>query len=463
MKQLAPLDAVFRSMETDTTTGTIGGIAVLDPSTHPDFDYDRLVEFIAERIEICPRFRWRVQEVPFGLDLPYWVETDDFDVRRHIRRLSLPGPGDQRDLADLAGFLFAQPLDFDKPLWEMFYLEGLQGGRVALVWKLHHSIMDGASGAGLIELLFDLQPEPGDRPLIPVPHEEPPTRELDALEMVKRAVANANERPKALRKHARSLLGEAWKSFRGEGRIGNAAPHTSFNGMPGRERSVAWSAVSLERVMALKSEMNVTVNDVVLAMSGSAIRRYLDERGELPAESLLASIPMSTRSADDKSIGNQVREMSVHWATDVDDPVERLLRIRQATAEAKQWAKLHPSDVMATIAEALPPFAAGLLARAGGAAGESMPLVGNAVVSNVKGAPIPMYLGGAKIVGMIPMSVLAPTQGLNVTVISYCGEIFFGFTVDPQLLPEPWKLADAIPKCLIELEEAAGRYQSDAA
>ena len=172
-QQLTPLDAVFLSLETPEMPGHIGGLAILDPTTHPEeaFDFDTFVEFVAERLVLCPRFSWRLQEVPFGLDQPYWVEHEELDLKDHIQALGVPAPGGMRELSDLAGFLFAGPLDRSRPLWQMYFVEGLQGGRVALLWKVHHSLMDGVSGAGLVEMLFDIDPVPAERPMVPVQDE----------------------------------------------------------------------------------------------------------------------------------------------------------------------------------------------------------------------------------------------------------------------------------------------------
>ena len=133
MQQLSSVDSVFLSMETPETPGHIGGITILNPSTHPDdaFEFDRFVEFVAERLALCPRFSWRLQQVPLGLDRPYWVETPELDLRQHIHRMAVPSPGGQRELADLAGLLFPQPLDRSRPLWEMRFIEGLQGASIA--------------------------------------------------------------------------------------------------------------------------------------------------------------------------------------------------------------------------------------------------------------------------------------------------------------------------------------------
>ncbi len=166
-QQLDPRDAVFLALEAPGSPAHIGGLAVLDPTTAPEgFDFEHFVEAVGERLPLCPRFTWQLQEVPLGLDHPYWVDPATtgngagLELERHIRRVAVPAPGGRRELSDLTSYLFAQPLDRSRPLWEMFLLEGLEGGRVALLWKVHHCLIDGMSGAGLVEQLFDIEPAP---------------------------------------------------------------------------------------------------------------------------------------------------------------------------------------------------------------------------------------------------------------------------------------------------------------
>jgi diacylglycerol O-acyltransferase len=456
-QQLTAMDAVFLSLETPEMPGHIGGLAILDPATHPDegFDFESFVEFVAERLALCPRFSWRLQEVPFGLDQPYWVEHDELDLKSHIQALAVPSPGGMRELSDLAGFLFAGALDRTRPLWQMYFIEGLQGGRVALLWKVHHCLMDGVSGAGLIELLFDLAPVPAERPLVPVDDEAEAGTHVGLFEMTSRGVRNASRRPFSFLRHASRVGAQLTNQVRNEGIEGiRSAPHTRFNGIVGSRRSIGWSRVSFERVKELKNLLGVTVNDVVLALTSEAVRGYLDARGELPEETLVAAVPVSMRDKGDTSMGNQVSEIGVSWATHVEDPVERILTIHEDAMRAKLTDKAKNVNPLEAMAESLAPGAMQLLARASAGAAKGIPLPANAVVSNVPMSPVPIYMAGARIEGMVPMSLLAPTQGFNITVVSYCGELHFGAIADPNLVDNVWEIADAIPKSLGNLEQA---------
>jgi len=469
MQQLTPQDAVFIGMETEEHPSHIGGVALLDPGDAEDFGFDRFVDFIRERLGACERFSWRLQEVPFGLDRPYWVEASDFDAADHVRRIAVPSPFCQREFGDLLGLLYERPLDRDRPLWEMFLIEGLPGARVALLWKVHHCLMDGSSGSSLTEQLFDLDAH-ATRPQAPeIVDRAVAGSDVPASRMWQRALQNAAELPAKQSRY----VGAAIKSLlrrreREEGereedpRRDAAIPHATFNGRVGKRRGISWSSVSLDEVKRLKNDFSVTVNDVVLAITSGAIRSYLHDRDALPGDSLVASVPMSLRSADDNSLGNQVREMPVRWSTDIADPIERLLEIHGDASEAKRAARESDSfNYMGMMAEALLPGALQLVIRGASTASESIPLVGNAVVSNVPMTPFPLYIAGARVESMVPISLLGPTQGLNITVLSYCGELHFGLSHDPELVPDAWSLADQIPKAFQALQAAADRNLGD--
>lgn len=458
MQQLSPDDAVFLAIETRECPAHIGGLAILDPSTHPEegFDFDAFVEHVARRIELCPRFTWALQEVPLGLDRPYWLEHGGFDLEDHIHRMALPAPGGQRELAELANLLFPQPLDRARPLWEMTWIEGLQGGRVGLLWKIHHALMDGGSGAGLVELLFDLEPVPAEKPLVAIDDDARGGAPVATATVLSNAVRNGLGRPPAVLRHLSAAGRDLVGRLRSDSPAMPAmAPRTSFNGAVGSRRAIAWSRVSLERVKQLKDRLGVSVNDVALALTSGAVRSYLAGRDELPEESLVAAVPVSLRREGDKALGNQITEVNVAWATDVEDPIERIYAIHDSAAAATTAARSGSFNLPQALAETLVPGALSLMMRATAAQSDQAPLPCNAVVSNVRMSPIPIYVAGAKIESMVPISILAPTQGMNITLISYLGELHFGVVADPERVESVWEVADGIPKALGELEEAA--------
>jgi len=459
MHQLSGLDAVFLSMETPTTHSHIGGLTVLAPPEDHLFDFEAFRQVVGERLAFCPRFTWRVQEVPLGLDLPYWVDDPHFDLSYHVRRIAVPSPGGLNELMALAGYLHSQPLDRSRPLWEAWLVEGLADGRNALYIKTHHCLMDGVSGVGLAELLCDLAPEPALKPIFPVdggPEGEQPGPRVGRLEMAVRGVANASKRPTALARHAARIGASFLASLREPDVLpAVAAPRTSLNGAVGRGRAIATTHVPLDAVKALRKHFDVTVNDVVLALTGGALRRYLQAREELPEQSLVAMVPVSTRAAGDDAVGNQISQINVSWASDVEEAGERLLKISASAQRAKANGQRSGANLMVALGESLPPALVRLVSHAGHLAADAAPLPGNAVVSSVRATPVPLYIAGARVERLVPMSLLAPGQGLNFTAVSYCDDIHFGILVDPQQVPQPWLLADGIQEALAELQAAA--------
>ncbi|MFT5695339.1 MAG: diacylglycerol O-acyltransferase [Myxococcota bacterium] len=482
MSQMTPLDGIFLSIETPETPATIGGLAILDtsnvggPGKLGQFDFNHFRDFIAERIALCPRFAWRVRKVPFGMDLPYWVEDEALDFNEHVRRAALPAPGGREELAALAGHLFAIPFDRTRPLWEMYLIEGLHGGRVAFMWKVHHCLMDGVSGAGLMEILFDFTPEPASRPIIPTGDEAIKAQVASPLaptwdQMLSRTLRNSTTRNYKLAENLFKVASKAISNryiatneqpeAEGSQAKSVAIPHVCFNGAVSSRRAVAWSSLPIAQLKAVKDQLGVTMNDVILGLTGGAVRNYLIAHDDLPETALTAIVPVSTRKADDTTVGNQVRDMGVDWATDVADPIERILKIHHSTMSAKnEVASGDGVNLIEGLAESLPPAVTSLITRAGASFPHSVPLTGNAVVSNVRMPSIPLYIAGARIESAIPMSVLAPTQGLNITAISYCDEIYFGITADPRLVSDPWMLAEGTTKSMLDLQSAMEEWSS---
>jgi diacylglycerol O-acyltransferase len=280
---------------------------------------------------------------------------------------------------------------------------------------------------------------------------ESPGRRPSFARMLRRSLENGARRNLALGRNLSAMASAMLTSARSEeGAI--SAPRASFNGIVGSRRAVAWSSVPLSHVMEVKQDLGVSVNDVILGITGGSVRRYLEERGELPEQSLYALMPMSTRKKGDTTVNNQVRDVAVDWGTDIEEPVERILHINEASIKAKQEARAGKANFIQGMAESLAPAAMKAVSRFGAVAADRVPLPGNAVVSNVRMTDFPIYVAGAKVVGMVPMSVLAPTQGLNITVVTYCGELHFGVIADPRLCGDPWQIAEGIAKALVELQ-----------
>ena len=468
MQQLAPRDAFFLSSETPQHPAHIGGLVFLNPSEGSDFGFDTFVEFVRERLAPIERFSWRLQEVPFGLDRPYWVKTDDFDPADHVHAIRIPEPYSPEALSKLVGRIFERPMDRRRPLWDMVLIEGLPGGRYALVWRTHHCLMDGASGANLSAQLYDISPDGARIEMPGVEETATAAAPRTPIEIATRAARNAIALPREQARYAGRLLEGVFSRRRDEARgqqtEGDAgagsemAPPALFNGVTGTHRRVAWATVPFDDVKRLKNTVGATVNDVVLAITGGAVRAYHARRDALPEASFVAGVPVSTRAADDKQIGNQVVDANLYWGTDLEDPVERLTAIHErAQAVKREIAEGGAFDLIGLMSEALLPGALQLMMRGASAAGDRMPLPSNAVVSNVPMAPMTLYCAGAKIEQVVPLSILGPTQGLNITVVSYDGALHFGLVFDPEMLEAGWEIAEAIPKQMLELQAAIDR------
>src|SRR4051812_5324515 len=350
MQQLTSLDAQFLAMESSRTYGHVGGLALFDPSTAPGgaVTSEDLCRVVSRRIDQLPPFHRRLVEVPLGIDHPYWIEDPDFDLDFHIRDTAVPPPGDDRRLAETVARIFARPLDRTRPLWELYLIHGVEGGRVALLTKVHHAVLDGVSGAEILSALVDTSPEGRDMP------ERPPLRgerEPGELEMLGRGMLGLAKQPvralRALPTTAVNLteipgataapgirqLSQLRKRITRERdpnilEITSARPpKTCFNGRISAARSFAFGTVSLNTVKAIKNAAPARVNDAVVAICAGAVRDWLDERGELPAEPLVSMVPVSVRTEEQKgTFGNRVSAMIVPIPTDEPDPIRRVRR-----------------------------------------------------------------------------------------------------------------------------------------
>lgn len=460
MKRLSGTDALFLSTETPAWHQHVGGVTILDPAESDRFGFEELKKHTLERLERVPKFRWKLKEVPLHLDRAVWIEDKDFDIDRHVRRIAVPPPGGRREVGDLLGMLMTYQLDRRRPLWEMWYVDGVVGGQVALIMKYHHCLMDGMSGAGLAEQMLDLEPNPPEgAPLLPASDEEAP-REPSDVELLARALIPTVQTPRKALQYAfrTAQRGVTVLRQRNQNPLPIGASGPCFNGAVGPRRAASFSSVSLQDVRALKDALGVKVNDVVLALVSGALRQHMLRHGDMPEGSLTAQVPVSTRLADDTDQTNQVASMPATLATDIDDPLERVRAIHASTQSAKELTEAVRARKIQSVGEVAPPLLIGLASRAAWASNISrrLPVVANVVVSNIPGPPIPLYVCGAKVTGIYAASVLLFYAGLNVTLMSYVDRIDFGLTTDPDLVEEPWEIADAIPDALVELMEAAG-------
>lgn len=465
MRQLTSLDNQFLALESARQTGHVGGLAILDPSTTPagTLGAADIQELVLERLPLLPPLRWRLAEVPLGLDYPYWVDDPDFDVEYHVRELALPRPGDDDQLADQVARIMARPLDRARPLWELYLIHSLEHGYVAMLTKIHHALIDGMSGAEIMGLLLDLEPSGRE---LPEPDGSPggerapsdlemlgrgiaglPLYPLRALRALPSALPNIEDTPFATLPGA-GILGRLAGGAQqvvlggesgGGARTRHSAPKTTFNGRVSAHRRFVFGRLALDDVKAVKNHHGCTVNDVIVAMCAGAVRRWLLAHDELPAEPLVAQIPVSVRTGDQVgTYGNRILLMRAPLFTDEPDPVRRLLRTHAALAEMKERHRALPAELLQDANNFIPPAVFARAAQLTFRLSTSRPgrPTWNLVISNVPGPPLPLYCAGARLVANYPVSVITDGMGLNITVMSYCGQLDFGIVADREQMPD---------------------------
>jgi diacylglycerol O-acyltransferase len=460
MDRLSGLDASFLYLETPAQLLHVCGLIVLDPSTMPDgYSFDAMRDEIDSRVHDVAAFTRKLRKVPLKLDHPIWVKDQHFDIDRHVHRLALPQPGGYDELVELAGHLAGQPLDRSRALWEMWVIEGYADDLVAVFSKMHHATVDGVSGSNLISHLCSLE---ADAPPMSVGGNGTFGRDPRELELFGRGLVSNLKKPIDAARLLTPSVDLLTKTI-GRARSGTAmaapfsAPRTSFNGTITGHRTIGFADMSLEDIKAVKTASGTTVNDVVLAVSGGALRSYLESRGELPSNSLLATVPVSVRSESKRSAGaNKVSALFARLGTDVEDPLERLEEMAEANKNAKEHHSAIGADSLQDWAEFAAPRTFGLAVRAyaGLRLAERHPVVHNLVISNVPGPPVPLYFMGARIDALYPLGPVFHGAGLNVTVMSNRGSVHVGIIACRESMPDVDDLVQRFPEELAKLKTA---------
>ncbi len=452
----------------------ISAVMVFEPpgeaaAQPPVVQFERLRQVVKERIHLVPLMRRRAVRVPFGLDHPLWVEDPTFDLDYHVRRANLPAPGGPGELATLVADIASRPLDLDRPLWEMHLVEGLESGHVAVVSKLHHAAIDGASGAETIATFLDLGP---DARLVAPPsrawHPEPVPSEAELMAMALSSIARQPERTAGTLHRTFGMLrdlAERNRRLKEEDDVTPppalfSAPRTSLNGAISSHRRLGFVHAQLDELQTVRTTFGGTLNDVVLAAVAGALRRLLIERGEDVDESLVAMVPVSVRTEDDRGThGNKVSAMLVSLATAVADPIERLRLVAESSRLAKEQSKVLSGDIMQRWAQVALPALSSRLARVAGNLRlfDHMKPLFNVVVSNVPGPDYPLWCAGNRLVALYPVGPIVEGVGLNVTVFSYMGTMFFGILGCRELVPEVDHVADLLSESITELVKVALR------
>jgi WS/DGAT/MGAT family acyltransferase len=479
VKQLTGLDSFFLSMESRTVQGHVGSVTILDPATGADeFTLAHLTRSIEARLPLIPVFRQRLLEVPLGLDEAYWLDDADFDIEFHVREIGLPTPGSMAQLAEQVARLHARPLDRSRPLWEVYLISGLRDGHIAIYTKIHHSAADGISGVDIATALLDATP--GGRPVPsqvdPFRGESPPDTlgllaraALSTVRLPMRALRMATDLVESTPLLAAAVQGPVGRLLprRGDGGAwipgpGLRPPRTPFNASVTPHRRVAFAAIPLADIAPIRAALpGTTVNDVVMALCAGALRRWLSAHAALPDQPLVAAVPFSVRGdgdvGDASDVGNRVSIMLASLPTHLPTPVERLMAARTSMAAAKDHGAL-PALLLADATHVAPPAVISQAWRV--AAGlrlfeRTHPY--NLFISNVPGPRVPLYMAGARMIAYYPVSAIFDGSGLNITLMSYCGTLYFGLTADRALVPDVDVLAANLRVDLDEMSSELGR------
>ncbi len=467
MQQLSGLDSSFLYLETGATPMHIGSLSIYDQSTAPEgrVTFKQILKFFDDRLHKARAFRQRLVRVPLSLDNPYWIEDPDFDLEFHVRHIALPSPGDWRQLCIATARIHSRPLDMRKPLWEAWVIEGLDNvegmpkGSFALLTKFHHAAIDGVSGAEIVAAIHDPAPDAEvDEPV----HEWQPERIPTGVELLTRSLAHSLRTPVKfaglLRRSAPALAKVAGGIWTRQLKLPVRVPRTRFNGNVTPHRVFTGRVFDLDKIKAIKnSQPGTTVNDVVVAICGGALRRYLDERNELPAASLVAMAPMSIRSDKDRrSAGNMVTTMSLPIRTDIADPLARLLAVSEESQQAKKLTHTMGPTLTADAAEFLPTTVSAMLVRmyADARIAEKIPPLFNTVITNVPGANVPLYSMGSRLVASWGLGPVVHGLGLFQPVLSYCGTITISAVADRDMMPDPAFYGDCLVSSFDELYAA---------
>jgi diacylglycerol O-acyltransferase / wax synthase len=456
--RLTGLDSSFLHLERDGTHMHVASTTLFEGPAPPYLEFR---DHIESRLHLVPRFRQKLRFVPFGQGRPIWVDDPHLNLAYHVRHTSLPGPGSEQQLRNLAARIFSQQLDRSKPLWELWLVEGLKGGRFAIIGKTHHCLVDGISGVDITTVLFDTKresqdsSEPGERWL--------PTPEPSQAQILREALVERTLNPGEVARGARRVLRgprralrRATEAFAAAGAFawaGIAAPESPFNFDIGPHRRFAWIRASLNDLKIVKNELGGTVNDVILAAVAGALGRYMRARGHPTADlELRAMVPVSVRSAEERgALGNRVTTMMAPLPVWCEDPRRRLDIVRKSMGDLKESKQALGASLLTQLADFAPPTLAGQAARL-----QSHQRFFNLVVTNVPGPQFPLYLMGRRMERVFPMVPLAKNQGLCVGVMSYDGQVNFGLIGDYDGMPDLDDLARELEASIGELIEAAG-------
>lgn len=473
ISQLSAQDAQFLYAQTRTNLTHVMAVYIYDPSSAPGgkVRFKDIIDHMRKRLDVSPMFKRKLYRLPLDIDHPYWVEDEHFDLEAHISHSRLPEPGDWRQFCIQVARHHSKPLDMNRPLWDMYVVEGLDNipgyakGSYAILTRIHHSTIDGVSGAHFFAAISDMDAK--GTPAIPLPEGGQEANALPTTsEILNRAVNSTVTSPvklaQALMKFAPAMLSTAQKNLTGgDEKQDSGVPETRFNGAVTPHKmfdAVTFDLNELKK-MRLKAE-DATINDVVLAICSGALRRYLTKHKELPAESLVAVAPVNarSRSGEESNPGNNISAMTIKIWSDIADPVKRLEAIRDTTKETKAAKSGLSARIMTDLTKHIPGVTMAGVARI--LTDERFaPKMSNLMVSNVPGPQIQLYMNGAKLTHQYGLAPLAHGMGLFIATPSYNGTISFSIISDRKMMPDIEFFRECIQKAFDDLKDAKASVQ----
>ena len=464
MQQVSGQDATFLYAESPTSPMHIATLTIVEGS----IEFNDFKEIVASKLHLIPKFRKKLLNVPLNLDYPYWVDDPNFDIDLHINRLKLPDPANWKTLREMTSSIFSSPLDLRRPLWSIDFIEGLDEvsqvpkGSIAIVSKIHHVMIDGSSGVGIMSILFDKNEEDKNKkPSPPKPYEPEPLP--DEINLLIKSTYGFFKNPLKVPK----LIGETAYSFlkvkmnsqlrvkKSSLKSTYATPKTIFNESVSPKRTWGTAILSFERINTLRKIMDVSVNDLILAICAGAIRRYLEEREKLPVQPLVANVPISIRvKGEEHEMNNQISNMFVKIGTHIKNPLERLEFIHEQTSLGKSKHKAVGAKALSKMADAVPfglaNLAASLYSKYNIKEFHRPPF--NVTITNVPGPQNPLYLKGHKVVGIFGLTPVLDGFGLIIAAFSYNGLVSITTTSDAKTMPDADKFSRYIRESANELE-----------
>lgn len=456
MEHLTPLDDVFVVLERDNLPMHIGGLLIFDG---PAPTYQEFLRFLDARLDQIPRYRQIITRMPLNIGPPGWLDDQHFHLPYHVRHTALPAPGTDEQLRTLTARILSLRVDIDRPPWELWLIEGLSGGRFAIVDKVHHAMVDGLSGADLLEVLLDMRPDaPSNEHSRWSPRPQPsyPARVASSLEASVRQPAKRLRQLGAYLQLPRDAVKAVATTALGTVRLGRQMAHTEQHllGQPGAHRRWVWAEADLDDVKAVKNRFDGTVNDVILTAIAGGYRTYLLGRGvDLgPADVVRSMVPVSTRPPGAPKGGNEVAVLFTDLPVGIADPVQRLSAVRERMAEVKASGVLEGTDSLIANAAFVPPA---LFAAAGRLAARAPQPMVSTITTNVPGPRQQLYLLGRPLLRMLPYVPLGMNQLITVAIVSYNGHLDCGITADYDKVPDVELVAEGIEESLSALVHAA--------